>query len=138
MKKISIFLVSCLLLMACQQASVYQKYGKQLTRYNTGNVIESTKDSFVYELSSTNILLTVKLVSNQFLLIMNIQDENINMSVTYDMCHETYDFSKMDVKGNDDVEALKQLFMNEFNRLLSTDLSSFKEVSLKYCKVVKK
>lgn len=138
MKKIYVFIILIpIFLTACSSPSVYQEYGRHLTQFNNGKVITDKKDMFVYELNSQDISLSVKLYDQSALLVMVINNDKIDFKVNYDLCTKSYEFIETSAYGNEDIDFLKNSFMEEFDRLLETELFEFVELMNSYCLKVK-
>lgn len=138
MKKLFIVVVSFIFIVGCQEVSVYQKFGQQLTQFNNGKIIKNSETEFSYQLESEGILLTVHFVDKYLYMIMNVSADGLNTEVVYEFCNQVYDFSVLDVVGNEDAERLQQLYIDEFNRLLKSDLVLFSNIADEYCQIVNK
>lgn len=138
MKKFGILIMSMMFLVGCQEVSLYQQFGKQLTQFGNGKVIENSPSGFAYQLESDGIELTVRFADKRLFFIMKIASDNVNAEIVYEFCHQEYDFKTLDVVGNEEAERLKTLYMNEFNRLLDNELILFSNLGDEYCKLASK
>lgn len=138
MKKFVMILMSLLFLVGCQEVSIYQQFGNKLTQFGNGNVIENSATGFAYQLDSDGIQLTVRFADQHLFFTMDINDDSIKAQIVYEFCNQEYEFKTLEVQGVEDTEHLKALYMNEFNRLLETDLVLFTSLGDEYCQLVSK